>query len=153
MGDKPGAPGEELAGLRNHPLVRGGRLEQLGSGRKHSRRDFSFKTAAEQPFQNVVGGTLVSDLFFSHGNHLMFGRRTRRRTMADSIGLSVSDGGNAGDKLIFVANLFGGGSVPACAYFGVQGLSPKFVAVPLPGWQIGAVPRPYASLHRVLTCT
>ena len=153
VGDQAGPDGEELAGLRYHPLARDVRLEQFSGSRKYGGREFLFETAGEQPFQDVVGGTQASDLFLPHGSDLMFGRRTRHRASADSIGMSVCDGERAGDEPVFIANLFGGGSVPACAYFGVQGPSPKFAAVPPPLWQIGAVPGPCAWPPWVLTCT
>jgi len=47
VGDQASTRGEELAGLRNHPLARGWRIDQLCCNRKHGRRDFSFKTAGE----------------------------------------------------------------------------------------------------------
>jgi hypothetical protein len=98
VGDQASAGSKEVTGLRNHPFSRGGRFKQFSGCRKYGRREFLFETAGEQPFQNVLGGTQVGDLFFSHGNHLMFGRRTRHLVTADPTGLSVSEGGNAGDE-------------------------------------------------------
>ena len=116
MGDQAGAAGEELAGFRNHPLARGGRLEQFSSRRKHRRREFLFETAGEQAFQDVLDGTQVSDLFLPHGSDLMFGRRTRHLTTANPTGLSVSDGASAGNEPVSIANLFGDDLAPASAW-------------------------------------
>jgi hypothetical protein len=115
VGDQAGAAGEELAGLCYHPLARGGRLEQFSGCRKYGRREFLFETAGEQPFQYVLGGTQIGDLFFSHGNHLMFGRRTRHLTPANPTRLSVSDGASAGNEPVSIANLFGDDSAPPSA--------------------------------------
>jgi hypothetical protein len=112
MGDQASADSKELTGLRNHPFSRGGRFKQFSGCRKYCRREFLFETAGEQPFQDVLGGTQVGDLFFSHGDHLMFRRRTCRRMMADSIGLSVGDGASAGNEPVSIANLFGDDFAP-----------------------------------------
>ena len=87
--------------------ARGGRLEQFSGSRKDRRREFLFETAGEQPFQDVLGGTQVRDLFLPHDSDLMFGRRTRHHTTADPTGMSVCDGERAGDEPVSIANLFG----------------------------------------------
>ena len=115
-GIRPARDGEELAGLCYHPLARGGRLEQFSGCRKYGRREFLFETTGEQPFQNVVGGTQIGDLFFSHGDHLMFGRRTHHGTTAEPTGLSVSDGASAGNEPVSIANLFGNDFVAPSAW-------------------------------------
>ena len=80
------------------------------------RRELLFETAGEQPFQNVVGGAQIGDLFFSHGAPLMFGRRTHHGTTAEPTGLSVSDGANASDEPVSIANLLGDDFVPPSAW-------------------------------------
>jgi hypothetical protein len=116
VGDQSGAAGEELAGLRYHPLARGWRLEQFSGCRKNGRREFLFETAGEQPFQDVLGETQVSDLFLPHDSDLMFGRRTRHLTTANPTGLSVSDRASAGNEPVSIANLFGDDFAPPSAW-------------------------------------
>jgi len=116
VGDQASADSKELTGLRNHPFSRGGRFKQFSGCRKYGRREFLFETAGEQPFQDVLGRTQVSDLFLPHDSDLMFGRRTRHHASADSIGMSVCDGERAGDEPVSIANLFGDDSAPPSAW-------------------------------------
>ena len=116
MGDQASVDSKELTDLRNHPFSRGGRFKQFSSCRKYGRREFLFETAGEQPFQDVLGGTEIGDLFFSHGDHLMFGRSTHHGTKAEPAGLSVSDGADASDEPVSIANLFDDGFAPPSAW-------------------------------------
>jgi hypothetical protein len=116
MGDQASVDSKELTDLRNHPFSRGGRFKQFSGCRKYGRREFLFETAGEQPFQDVLGGTQIGDLFFSHGNHLMFGRRTLHLTTANPTGVSVGDGASAGNEPVSIANLFGNDFVPPSAW-------------------------------------
>jgi hypothetical protein len=68
----------------------------------------------------VLGGTEIGDLFFSHGDHLMFGRRTHHGTKAEPAGLSVSDGASAGNEPVSIANLFGDDLAPASAWHSMR---------------------------------
>ena len=116
VGDQASADSKELTSLRHHPFSRGGRFKQFSGCRKYGRREFLFETAGEQPFQDVLGGTQVSDLFLPHGSDLMFGRRTRHLTTANPTGLSVSDGASAGNEPVSIANLFGDDFAPPSAW-------------------------------------
>jgi hypothetical protein len=112
VGDQASTDSKELTGLRHHPVTGGGRFKQFSGCRKYGRREFLFETAGEQAFQDVLGGTQVSDLFLPHDSDLMFGRKTRHRALADSIGMSVCDGERAGDDPVSIANLFGDDFAP-----------------------------------------
>ena len=116
VGDQASADSKELTGLRHHPFSRGGRFKQFSGCRKHGRREFLFETAGEQAFQDVLGGTQVSDWFLPHDSDLMFGRKTRHRASADSSGMSVCDGERAGDEPVSIANLFGDDFTPPSAW-------------------------------------